>query len=69
VFHIATLRPPYTGKDIYYKHLNAPIPEIKDYNPNIPDYINDVVVKCMAKEKGRRFEKAFDILNFLQRNS
>lgn len=69
VFHIATLKPPYDGEDIYYKHLNAPIPEIKDYNTNISNFINDVITKCMAKDRIRRFENASEILNFLQRNS
>jgi len=69
IFHIATLKPPYEGDDIYYKHLNAPIPELKDFYSDIPNYLNDVIVKCMDKEKERRFLNASEILNFLKRNS
>jgi len=69
IFHIATQRPPFEGENIYYKHVYEPIPDIKDYNPNLPNFIKDTIEKCMDKDKERRFLSASEILSFLNRNS
>jgi len=69
MFHIVTLKPPFEGENIYYQHLYEPVPSIKDYRDDIPNYIQDTIAKCMDKDKSRRFSNAGEILDFLKRNS
>ena len=69
MFHIITLKPPFEGENIYYQHLYETVPDIKNYRDDIPNYIQDTVEKCMAKDKNQRFSNAKEILDFIKRNS
>ncbi|NNF51178.1 MAG: protein kinase [Gammaproteobacteria bacterium] len=51
MYEMLTGKPPYTKGDhmaVMYQHVQGGAPEPKAVNPDIPDELNDVVVKCMA---------------------
>lgn len=37
------------------KHLTEPVPRILDKNPNLPENVQDVIARAMAKERDERF--------------
>ncbi len=47
---------------VIYKHLNDPIPNPRDVNPNVPADVEDVLLQALSKDPGRRFAsvKAFN---------
>lgn len=69
IFHIATQKPPFEGENVYYQHLYEEIPDIQKVRPDIPNFIKDTIIKCMAKDKKQRFSSASEIIGFLKRNS
>jgi serine/threonine-protein kinase len=56
-FEMATGRLPYDAHDItsyFVKHLNAPTPHPKTLNKKVPDELDDLVVRLMAKDPAAR---------------
>ena len=46
---------------IVMKHINSPVPNITDNWPKLPEALNPVVAKAMAKEPGDRFQSAREL--------
>lgn len=47
-------------------HLYGTPPPLKDYKKDIPDYVINIVNKCIAKNKEERFKFADEIINALK---
>jgi serine/threonine-protein kinase len=54
-----------TPLSIIVKHKSEAPPNPKEVNPQIPDDLSRMILKCLEKDKARRYQKADDILSEL----
>src|SRR5690606_6882176 len=47
--------------------LNSPIPTVRDTNANLPEAIDRVIVRLMAKDPDDRYQNAADLIADLER--
>jgi regulator of RNase E activity RraB len=69
LYELLTGRPPYEAETpfaIVLKHINEPLPPPRGINPNIPEALERVVLKAMAKDPDQRFETAGQMAEVLQ---
>ena len=69
LFQVITGTPPYDGKssaEIVGKHLADPAPVASDVNRKIPQWMSDVILRCLAKKPEDRFQTADEVLAALQ---
>jgi len=52
---------------IILKHLNSPIPAARDTDPDLPEAIDHVVSRLMAKDPDDRYQNANDLIADLER--
>lgn len=52
---------------VILKHLNSPIPTVRDTNANLPEAIDRVIVRLMAKDPDDRYQNAADLIADLER--
>ncbi|GMR10230.1 MAG: hypothetical protein BMS9Abin28_1051 [Anaerolineae bacterium] len=59
LYQLTTGRLPYDGDtpmSVVIKHINEPLPRPRYLNPNLPDVLEAVVLKAMAKGPGDRYQ-------------
>jgi len=56
-------RVPFKGENIFYQHLFEPVPDLRKIRKDVPDKLNEIVVKCMEKKRENRYQSAQEILN------
>lgn len=64
-YELLTGSVPFQGKtptEIAIKHLREPIPFVRDFNPGIPQSIENIVLKATAKNPAERYDSASDML-------
>jgi serine/threonine protein kinase len=64
LFEMLTGKLPYQGKTPYNvlsAHVNQPIPNIRDYRPDLPEAMQTVIAKAIAKEPEDRFASATEM--------
>ncbi len=71
-YELLTGHVPFTGKtptEITIKHLRKPIPYVRDFNPNIPQSVENIVLKATAKNLEDRYvsckEMLYDLIHCL----
>lgn len=71
-YELLTGHVPFTGKtptEIAIKHLRKPIPYVRDFNPNIPQSVENIVLKATAKNLDDRYvsckEMLYDLIHCL----
>ena len=62
LFELVTGRTPFVEGDLGYHHLHTKPPSSKDIDPSIPDAFNSIIMKCLEKDKVKRYKKAEEIL-------
>jgi CheY-like chemotaxis protein len=65
LFEMLTGRLPFEGDTmlgIALKQKNDPPPDPRKINPQIPQGLGRIILKCLDKEKARRYERAEDLL-------
>src|SRR4030067_2367450 len=62
LFELVTGRTPFIEGDLGYHHLHTKPPSSKDIDPSIPDAFNSIIMKCLEKDKVKRYKKAEEIL-------
>ena len=65
LFEMLTGKIPFEGKTpigIAMKHKSETPPDPKEINPHIPSDLNWLILKCMEKDKAKRFQSAEEIL-------
>jgi serine/threonine protein kinase/formylglycine-generating enzyme required for sulfatase activity len=68
LFHLLTGMPPYPGDNLaqaLQQHLNKPIPLVHQYNPAIPESVDRLLAKLMAKRAENRLASAQELANIL----
>ena len=69
LFEMATGRQPYraeTPPAVFVKHLHDPLPMPRSLNPDIPEAIERVILKTLAKQPTGRFQTATDLVQALE---
>ncbi len=52
---------------IILKHLNEPVPSARDLNPELPESIDTVIQRLMAKDPAERYQTANDLIADIER--
>lgn len=69
IFEMLTGEEPFKGDStlqIMYRRVKEKPPNPKDLNPEIPDYLARIILRCMERDPTRRYQEAKDILADLQ---
>jgi serine/threonine protein kinase len=70
LFEALTGKPPYAETDLLRlrnEHLYAAVPRPKSINPNVPDYLDGIVKKLLAKAFADRYQSANEVLEALSK--
>ena len=59
-------QPPFTGDDIIYQHVSRPVTLPKD-GPVVAERFRRLVMRCLEKDPGRRWQRAREIADELRR--
>lgn len=68
LFEMVTGRLPYTGDTpiaVILKHINDPIPSVRDYNPNLPEALDTILEKALAKNPSERYQTGMELAQAL----
>jgi serine/threonine protein kinase len=69
LFEILTGKQPYeadTPMAVAIKHITDPVPHIRQTNPQLPESMDAIIQKAMAKDKTHRFSTAVEMTNALR---
>ncbi|HLF91694.1 MAG TPA: serine/threonine-protein kinase [Anaerolineales bacterium] len=69
LYELITGKPPFTANTpilVMLKHLNAPVPDLASPLTDIPDGIEVVIRKTLAKDPAERYQKASVLIRDLQ---
>ncbi len=69
VYEMLTGRLPFQGTNqatLLYQHLHDPPPPLRQWNPNIPAEVEQVVLKAMAKDPAERYQRAGEMIQELE---
>jgi serine/threonine protein kinase/Flp pilus assembly protein TadD len=61
LYEMVAGRPPFEGDtplNLAYKHRHEPPPDPREFNPEIPEPLTRVILKCLEKEKEKRYQSA-----------
>jgi tetratricopeptide (TPR) repeat protein len=65
-FEMATGTLPFTEGNLPYHHLHTPPPNPKELNPELPDFLVQLIERCLAKDPAERYQSAREILEELK---
>ena len=69
LYEMVTGRVPYTAETpvaVVFKHLQDPLPSVRKYNANLPEAVELVLLKTLAKSPENRYQTAQDFVRALQ---
>ena len=69
LYEMLTGRPPFSGENvnaIMYQTLNAAPPQPSSMNPSVPDMLNFIVAKALAKKMDERYQNAGEFADDLR---
>lgn len=70
LYEMVTGRVPYTAETpiaIVFKHIQDPLPSVRKLNPNLPEAVELVLLKLLAKNPTDRYQKAEDFVQAIQK--
>jgi serine/threonine protein kinase len=68
LFEMLTQRRPFEADDtatLIYMHLSSPVPNIRDFNPALPEELDSFLMRALAKDPEERFPDAATLINEL----
>ncbi|MFQ5598714.1 MAG: protein kinase [Nitrospiria bacterium] len=66
-YRLLTGRPPFSKGDIYYQHLHTNASPLRSINPKVPPGLEKIILTCIEKQKGQRFQSTEDIIDAISR--
>jgi tetratricopeptide (TPR) repeat protein len=69
LYRMVAKRPPFTKGDIYQQHLKSQPPPPSTINPEIPEALNRLILKCLEKEMNQRYPDVASLLRDLEKVS
>jgi serine/threonine protein kinase len=66
MYEMSTGKLPFMRGDAAYHHVHTPPPEANNENPDVPDSLNDIILKCMQKKPEDRYDTARDLFQALR---
>ena len=69
-YEMVTGRVPYTAETpiaVVFKHIQDPLPSARQLNPNLPESVELVLLKALAKNPEDRYQKAEDFVQAIQK--
>jgi hypothetical protein len=69
LFEMLSGRPPFEGDSamtVMLKHVNEPVPDITQLNPNVPPALVAVTMRALEKDRNRRFGSAAEMADALR---
>lgn len=69
-YELLTGKVPFTGKnpmEIAVKHLQQKMPYVRDFNPQIPQSVENIILKATCKDPNQRYQSALAMYNDLQK--
>lgn len=70
VFQMVTGQMPFTAETplaVVMKHINDPVPSVRQYDPTLPQALDDAISKAMAKKPELRYSTATDFADDISR--
>ena len=67
MYEMATGRLPFREGDVGYHHIHSPPPKPSKFNPKIPIALENIILKCMEKDPGNRFQNTEEIFEELKK--
>jgi tetratricopeptide (TPR) repeat protein len=64
VYNLLAGRPPFTEGNVILHHLYTPAPPLRPERPEIPEALEELVLHCLAKQPGERYQSAGEIVSF-----
>ncbi len=68
-YHMLAGRPPFaegTAAERLHKQVSMPPPDIRKINPRVPDSVNRIVLKMLAKNPAERYQTPEELLDALE---
>ena len=65
IYELLTGKTPFSGEtpwSVAFKHKNDPPHDPRELNPRIPESMSRVILKCLEKQKERRYQSAEELL-------
>jgi serine/threonine protein kinase len=65
LYHMLAGVTPFPGTsvvDVLVKHMNRPVPILKNNEPTIPKELSDIIYKMMQKEKSKRYQTPEEVI-------
>ena len=69
-YEMVTGRVPYTAETpiaVVFKHIQDPLPSARQLNPNLPESVELLLLKALAKNPEDRYQKAEDFVQAIQK--
>jgi eukaryotic-like serine/threonine-protein kinase len=69
MFELLTGRAPYAADSSVataMRHVNSPTPSVRDLNPSVPEVLDEIVKKAMAKSPADRYRNATELMAHLR---
>lgn len=70
LFEVAAGRPMFSGLDdagLLHAHFAVPPPRVRDFNPEIPEMLEALILKLLAKSPAERYQSAHGLLDDIER--
>jgi tetratricopeptide (TPR) repeat protein len=61
LFELATGSLPFQEGNVPYHHVHTPPPDPREANPNLPEFLAEIIIACLKKNPDERFQSAAEI--------
>ena len=67
MYEMSTGRLPFREGDVGYHHIHSSPPKPSKFNPKIPIALENIILKCMEKDRGNRFQTTSEIFDEMKK--